>query len=72
MALKPEFKPGEFPDLPEIQSVEIRTKVLTHRSFYARSAHVFEDHVDDPSPDNEKWISFLGLEADRLTLWKKV
>lgn len=33
--------------------------MFTHRSFYARSAHVFEDHVDDPSPDNEKCVSML-------------
>lgn len=55
MVFRPEFKPGEFPDLPEILSPEIKLKVFTHRSFYARSAHVFEDHPDDPSPDNEKY-----------------
>lgn len=51
---RPEFKPGEFPDLPGILSREIEVQVFTHRSFFARSAHVFEDHPEDPSPDNEK------------------
>lgn len=43
-----------FPSLPLINDDDIRTKVFTHRSFYARPNHVFEDHPDDPSPDNEK------------------
>ena len=43
-----------FPSLPSIRQRDIRTRVFTHRSFYARPNHVFEDHPDDPSPDNEK------------------
>lgn len=43
-----------FPPLPPILDDDIRTRVFTHRSFYARPNHVFEDHPDDPSPDNEK------------------
>ena len=46
--------------------------MFTHRSFYARSAHVFEDHVDDPSPDNEKYEhlgdTVLGLVVTGLLL----
>lgn len=46
--------------------------MLTHRSFYARSAHVFEDHIDDPSPDNEKYEhlgdTVLGLVVTGLLL----
>lgn len=72
MALKPLFEPGEFPDLPDIQSPDIKLQVFTHRSFYARSAHVFEDHVDDPSPDNEKYEhlgdTVLGLVVTSLLL----
>lgn len=53
--LSPTFT-GEdpFPPLPPVHDNDIRTKVFTHRSFYARPNHVFEDHPDDPSPDNEK------------------
>lgn len=43
-----------FPPLPEIKSDSIRTQVFTHRSFYGRPNHVFEDLPLDPSPDNEK------------------
>ena len=43
-----------FPPLPPINDDDIRTQVFTHRSYYARPGHVFEDHPDDPSPDNEK------------------
>ena len=69
---RPEFKPGEFPELPEITSEGIRRQVFTHRSFYARSAHVFEDHPGDPSPDNEKYEhlgdTVLGLVVTSLLL----
>lgn len=45
-----------FPLLPAINDDDIRTTVFTHRSYYARPNHVFEDHPDDPSPDNEKLV----------------
>ncbi|KAF8558732.1 ribonuclease III [Imleria badia] len=44
-----------FPPLPPIHDDHTRIQVFTHRSFYARPNHVFEDHPDDPSPDNEKF-----------------
>jgi len=43
-----------FPKLPEIRSPAIKSQVFTHRSYYARQTHIFEDLPDDPSPDNEK------------------
>lgn len=46
-----------FPSLPEIISPEIRLQVFTHRSYFARPTHIFEDHPDDPSPDNEKFVT---------------
>ena len=49
---RPEF-PNGLPPLPEIHSDQLRLQVFTHRSFYARPTHVFEDMPDDPSPDNE-------------------
>ena len=42
-----------MPPLPEIQSEQLRLQVFTHRSFFARPTHVFDDMPDDPSPDNE-------------------
>ncbi|KAF5320911.1 hypothetical protein D9619_000729 [Psilocybe cf. subviscida] len=59
--LNPYFgKRGQlFPPLPEIESPVIRLQVFTHRSFYARPIHVFEDTPDDPSPDNER-LEHLG------------
>ncbi|KAI0375916.1 ribonuclease III [Pilatotrama ljubarskyi] len=56
--LKPEFEDG-LPPLPEIRSEALRLQVFTHRSFYARPTHVFEDMPDDPSPDNES-LEHLG------------
>ncbi|KAI0353098.1 ribonuclease III [Trametes cingulata] len=56
--LKPEFHDG-LPPLPEIHSEALRLQVFTHRSFYARPTHVFEDMPDDPSPDNES-LEHLG------------
>ncbi|KAF8138747.1 ribonuclease III domain-containing protein [Boletus edulis] len=59
-----------FPTLPPIHDDHIRTMVFTHRSLYARPNHVFEDHPDDPSPDNEKFEhlgdTVLGLVVTRL------
>ena len=53
---RPDFGEGDslFPPLPEIKSSAISLQVFTHRSFYARPGHVFEDPPDDPSPDNER------------------
>ncbi|KAI0751056.1 ribonuclease III domain-containing protein [Daedaleopsis nitida] len=56
--LKPEF-PNGMPPLPEINSHQMRLQVFTHRSFFARPTHVFEDMPDDPSPDNEM-LEHLG------------
>ncbi|KAI0776193.1 ribonuclease III [Trametes elegans] len=58
IALRPEFPDG-LPPLPEIRSDALRLQVFTHRSFYARPTHVFEDMPDDPSPDNES-LEHLG------------
>ncbi|KAJ7368853.1 ribonuclease III domain-containing protein [Mycena albidolilacea] len=66
--LQPDF--GRLPPLPVIQGEDIRQRVFTHRSYYARSAHAFEDRADDPSPDNEKFEhlgdSVLGLVVTSL------
>lgn len=54
-ALHPVFNATyPFPPLPEINSEQIRRQVFTHRSFYGRPNHIFEDLPQDPSPDNEK------------------
>ncbi|KAF5393159.1 hypothetical protein D9757_001175 [Collybiopsis confluens] len=45
---------SELAPLPSFLSEEIRTQVFTHRSLYGRPNHIFEDHPDDPSPDNER------------------
>ncbi|KIM34948.1 hypothetical protein M413DRAFT_449989 [Hebeloma cylindrosporum] len=72
--LKPDFGEGEclFPPLPEIKSCAIRLQVFTHRSFYARPGHVFEDPPDDPSPDNERYEhlgdTVLGLSITGLLM----
>ncbi|KAI0660732.1 ribonuclease III [Cubamyces menziesii] len=58
MPLRPEFPDG-IPPLPEIRSDALRLQVFTHRSFFARPTHVFEDMPDDPSPDNES-LEHLG------------
>ncbi|KAF8838633.1 ribonuclease III [Paxillus ammoniavirescens] len=56
-ALRPNFtEEHPFPPLPPIYDEQIRTQMITHRSFYARPNHVFEDHPDDPSPDNENHV----------------
>ncbi|PPQ72776.1 hypothetical protein CVT24_012802 [Panaeolus cyanescens] len=72
MSLKPDFgKDGAlFPPLPEIKSTAIRLQVFTHRSYFARPTHVFEDHPDDLSPDNEKYpkISTLTLPPTYLRI----
>lgn len=55
MNCRPEFPDGP-PPLPEILSDQLRLQVFTHRSFFARPTHVFEDMPDDPSPDNEMLV----------------
>ena len=44
-----------LPPLPIIQSDKIHLEVFTHRSFFGRPTHIFEDPLDDLSPDNEKY-----------------
>jgi len=74
MSLKPDFGPNgcNFPPLPVIHSREIELQVFTHRSFFARPTHIFEDHPDDPSPDNEKFEhsgdAVLGLSVTSLLM----
>ncbi|KAJ7637200.1 ribonuclease III domain-containing protein [Mycena rosella] len=73
-SLQPDF--GEdsylFPPLPQILQDDIRVRVFTHRSYYARPTNVFEDRSDDPSPDNEKFEHLgdvvLGLLVTSLVL----
>ncbi|KDR84126.1 hypothetical protein GALMADRAFT_699410 [Galerina marginata CBS 339.88] len=54
---RPDFGKDDclFPPLPQILSPTTHMQVFTHRSFFARAAHVFEDPQDDLSPDNEKF-----------------
>ncbi|KAL4076268.1 ribonuclease III domain-containing protein [Scleroderma citrinum] len=52
--LQPVFS-DPFPALPSLRSERIELQVFTHRSYFARPGHVFEDHPNDPSPDNEKF-----------------
>ncbi|KAK2465951.1 hypothetical protein APHAL10511_001592 [Amanita phalloides] len=48
-----------FPPLPAIHSPGISQQIFTHRSFYGRPTHVFEDRPGDLSPDNERF-EYLG------------
>ncbi|CAL1700256.1 unnamed protein product [Somion occarium] len=57
--LKPEIPPEDLPVLPEIRDPDLKRRVFTHRSFYARPTHIFEDVPEDPSPDNEM-LEHLG------------
>lgn len=74
MALKPDLGPQDslLPPLPDIRDDNIRIQVFTHRSFFARPVHIFEDHPNDLSPDNEKLEhlgdTVLGLVVTRLML----
>ncbi|KAJ7044842.1 ribonuclease III domain-containing protein [Mycena alexandri] len=74
MSLQPDFGLNSclFPPLPHIEREDIRMRVFTHRSYFARPTHVFEDRLDDPSPDNEKFEhlgdSVLGLVVTSLML----
>ncbi|KAI9574428.1 ribonuclease III [Boletus coccyginus] len=71
--LSPSFTDeNPLPPLPPIHDDDVRTKIFTHRSFYARPLHVFEDCPDDPSPDNEKYEHLgdivLGLVVTNLLM----
>ncbi|KAJ7739926.1 ribonuclease III domain-containing protein [Mycena metata] len=74
MSLQPDFGLNSclFPPLPHIEREDIRTRVFTHQSYFARARHVFEDRAEDPSPDNEKFEhlgdSVLGLVVTSLML----
>ncbi|KXN89461.1 Ribonuclease 3 [Leucoagaricus sp. SymC.cos] len=74
MALNPDFGPNDanFPPLPEIKNASIRQQVFTHRSLHGRPTHVFEDHPNDLSPDNEKYEhlgdAVLGLSVTSLLM----
>ncbi|THH23184.1 hypothetical protein EUX98_g7997 [Antrodiella citrinella] len=54
----------DLPRLPEINKPEVNRQVFTHRSYFARPTHIFEDPPDDPSPDNE--ISRMYNLPERL------
>jgi ribonuclease-3 len=66
----PDFGPdsASLPPLPVIHSDAIRLQVFTHRSFFARPTHIFEDHPDDPSPDNEKYVDLSDGDLNHLIL----
>jgi len=53
-----------------IQREDLRLRIFTHRSYFGRPGHVFEDPADDPSLDNEKLEhlgdSVLGLAVTSL------
>ncbi|EAU84240.2 double-stranded RNA binding domain-containing protein-containing protein [Coprinopsis cinerea okayama7 len=72
MRLNPDFGPNNvnFPPLPEITNRNIELQVFTHRSYHARPTHVFEDHINDLSPDNERYEhlgdTVLGLVVTNL------
>jgi len=74
VALNPDFGIDDikFPKLPEIRSFAVRSQVFTHRSYYARPTHVFEDHPLDPSLDNEKYEhlgdTVLGMAVTHLLM----
>ncbi|KAF8634787.1 hypothetical protein AX15_000703 [Amanita polypyramis BW_CC] len=61
-----------LPPLPAIHSQGIRQQIFTHRSFHGRPTHVFEDHLNDLSPDNERFEhlgdTVLGLIVTTLML----
>ncbi|KAF9031840.1 ribonuclease III [Hymenopellis radicata] len=61
-----------LPPLPRFLSRAVETQVFTHRSYFARPTHIFEDRPDDPSPDNEKLEhlgdTVLGLVVTKLML----
>jgi len=57
--LKPNIPPEDLPPLPEIKDPVLKRRVFTHRSYFARPTHVFEDVPEDPAPDNEM-LEHLG------------
>ncbi|KIK67591.1 hypothetical protein GYMLUDRAFT_36332 [Collybiopsis luxurians FD-317 M1] len=59
MATRLRLDTDELPPLPPFKSSELKTQVFTHRSYFGRPNHIFEDHCDDPSPDNER-LEHLG------------
>jgi len=73
-SLNPDFGKDDihFPKLPEIRSLAIVSQVFTHRSYFARQTHIFEDHPSDPSPDNEKYEhlgdTVLGMTITHLLM----
>ncbi|KAI0797125.1 ribonuclease III domain-containing protein [Abortiporus biennis] len=58
-SIQVKFSPGDLPKLPEILDESLKTRVFTHRSYFARPTHLFEDPPEDPSPDNEM-LEHLG------------
>jgi len=74
VSLNPDFGIDDihFPKLPEIRSPAVKSQVFTHRSYYARPTHVFEDHPLDPSLDNEKYEhlgdTVLGMAVTHLLM----
>ncbi|KAJ3490725.1 hypothetical protein NLI96_g1207 [Meripilus lineatus] len=64
--LKPEIKPEDLPTLPDISDPEIKRQVFTHRSYHARPTHVFEDPLEDPSPDNEMCVPLYLVTYARI------
>ncbi|KAG7097376.1 hypothetical protein E1B28_004726 [Marasmius oreades] len=61
-----------LPPLPKIRSRDTEGKVFTHRSYYGRPNHIFEDQPHNPSPDNERFEhlgdSVLSLVVTELLL----
>ena len=65
---RPNIEPADLPPLPEIRADALRQQVFTHRSYFARPTHVFEDTPDDPSPDNEWWVSLSSVSLSAALL----
>lgn len=67
---RPDLGPQDslLPPLPDIRDDNIRIQVFTHRSFFARPVHIFEDHPNDLSPDNEKYGSDHAEISSILTV----
>ncbi|KAI0080864.1 ribonuclease III [Panus rudis PR-1116 ss-1] len=49
----------QLPPLPDIHDPSLLRRIFTHRSYFARPTHMFEDQPEDPSPDNEM-LEHLG------------
>ena len=64
---RPRIDVEQLPPLPDILSDELRKQVFTHRSVHARPSAIFEDSRDDPSPDNEAYVSpFRGAVTNLI------